>query len=126
MDIKTLTIGQVVCMQSGPHTQQGKVVKPEVWMAVDINNVTVVEVLEGKTKCLFMFGPDGKTGSAWDGLGSWDYIGNGWMMCDPRIPGTEFGPWKLVEDNLLRVYSRYLRYIMCVVVGRVRCVFCGE
>ena len=40
----------------------------------------------------------GKTGTGWDGLGYFEYIGEevGMLISDPRMPGTDFGPWELV------------------------------
>ena len=40
----------------------------------------------------------------------------------PSTPRSNKDP---IESSLLRLYSMYPSYIMCVVVGRVRCDLCG-
>lgn len=46
------------------------------------------------------FDANGKTGDGWRGLGYRYHVSAmelGWLQDDPRIPGTEYGPWELVD-----------------------------
>jgi hypothetical protein len=89
-----LVVGQAVRMRSGCRTQEGKVAE------VTEQYVLVGVICADKTESreFIRFDHNGKTGTGWDGLGSFEYIGKevGMLQSDPRLPGTEFGPWELV------------------------------
>jgi hypothetical protein len=93
-------VGQEVWMQSGPYVQKGKVSEMT-------EKYVLVEVLSTKGGApgwqnpgyyFIRFDSNGKTGTGWDGLGLFEYIGPevGMLQSDPRIPSTQFGPWKLI------------------------------
>lgn len=111
MDIKTLVVGQEVWLKSGPYTRKGKVVDisflqdcrqhqtgPRLKPPVGVVGVEPLHT-ENEMRYLILFDANGKTGDAWNGLGSWEYIGDkiGWLQSDPRTPGTAYGPWELVD-----------------------------
>ena len=92
MDTKTLVVGQEVWMRSGVYTQKGKVAEvTEQYVSVELF------LGENHVRGFIRFDTNGKTGTGWDGLGYFEYIGEevGMLQSDPRLPGTEFGPWEL-------------------------------
>jgi hypothetical protein len=93
VDINSPVVGQEVRMKSGAHIQTGRVaevteqyVLVEVWR--DISPGRFFIRFNSKT---------GKTGTGWDDLGLFEYIGEevGLIQSDPRLPDTESGPWEL-------------------------------
>lgn len=94
-------------MQSGPYAKKGTVVETGTqditsWgFGPRLNQWYVeVEFPHGDGGRFFIrFDAKGKTGSAYEGLGYWEWIGPeiGKLQSDPRTPGTEYGPWELVE-----------------------------
>jgi len=115
MDTKTLVVGQEVWLKTGPYTRKGKVVDisflkdyvqgngARLKLPVGVAGVEPVEPLytENELRCLILFDANGKTGDAWNGLDSWEYIGDeiGWLQSDPRTPGTAYGHWELGDTS---------------------------
>ena len=94
MYTKTLVVGQDVWMKSGPYTQKGKVAEvTEQYVDVD------VFLDKNAVGGFIRFDANGKTGTGWDGLGYFVYIGKEVLQSDPRLPGTEFGAWELVNNE---------------------------
>lgn len=94
MDTRTLVVGQEVWMRSGVYTQKGKVAEvTEQYVDVEVSRA------ENAVRGFIRFDANGKTGTGWDGLGYFIYVGEevGMLQSDPRTPGTEFGPWELTD-----------------------------
>lgn len=92
MNTQKLVVGQSVWARCGYRTLEGKVVNVEPWMAAHMKEQSVaVELIldENHVRRLVVFDPNGKTGTGWDGLGLWEYIGGGWLQSDPRDPYCE-------------------------------------
>lgn len=111
MDTKALVVGQDIWMRSGEYAKRGKVVAISVPGAKEIMASNGPPMPEGGCvevefsyadgrRYFIRFDANGKTGTGWEGFGQWDYIGPeiGPLQSDPRLPGTEFGPWELVES----------------------------
>jgi hypothetical protein len=99
--VKKLVVGQEVWMQSGWYVEKGTVkatVSNPPDTVIENRGVTIympewyVEVETGG-HCIIRFDANGQTGDGWHGLGLWESFG----QSDPRTPGTEYGPWELVE-----------------------------
>jgi hypothetical protein len=84
MDIKTLVVGHAVWIRSGPYTQKCKVAEiTEQYVAVELPRV------ENAVRGFIRFdATTGKTGTGWDGLGYFEYIGEevGILQSDPVSP----------------------------------------
>ena len=93
--VNRFVVGRNVWIRSGPCIKKCKVAEiTEQYVLVELPHV------ENAVKGFIRFDPTtGKTGTGWDGLGYFDYIGEniGMLQSDPRIPGTIFGPWKLID-----------------------------
>ena len=97
MDFSKLVVDQEAQMKSGPRTRKGKVIRvTEQYVDVEPSP------RENEVRGFIRFDiHSGKTGTISEGLGFWegtgpaDYIGE-----NPFItPGTEFGPWELVDPD---------------------------
>jgi hypothetical protein len=101
MDTKTLVVGEEVWMQSGPYTQQGtvdKITKFYVEVAVPITQVEAFRIGASIPAWFIRFDAQGKAGSGFDNLGLWVEDHNaGRVPWGMETPGTEYGPWELVE-----------------------------
>ena len=118
-------VGQDVWIRSGPCFQKGKVAEiTEKYILVEIPRP------KNAVRSFIRFdATTGKTGTGWDGLGYFEYVGDevGMLQSDPRLPGTVFGPWKLTDEQEQEKQSKpykrivdaafLLAVIVCLVIG---------